>query len=147
MANYFTAFDISASGMDVQKMRVETVALNLANMNTTRTAAGGPFQPLQVVISERGSGAKFEQAMDMARQRLDFGATVAELREEHLPPRLVHEPGHPDADEKGFVAYPNINPVTQMMTLIESTRAYEANVRALNAAKTMALRALEIGEQ
>lgn len=147
MANYFMAFDISASGMDVQKMRVETVALNLANMNTTRTAAGGPYQPLHVVISERGSGATFNQAMEVARQRLEFGATVAELREEHLPPRLVYEPGHPDADEKGFVAYPNINPVTQMMTLIESTRAYEANVRALNAAKTMALRALEIGEQ
>lgn len=146
MADYFSAFDISASGMDVQKMRVETVALNLANMNTTRTAAGGPYRPLHVVISERGGGAAFHQAMDAARQRLELGAAVAELREEHLAPRLVYEPGHPDADEKGFVAYPNINPVTQMMTLIESTRAYEANVRALNAAKTMALRALEIGE-
>lgn len=145
MADYFSAFDISASGMDVQKMRVETVALNLANMNTTRTAAGGPYRPLHVVISERG-GATFHQTMDAARQRLELGAAVAELREEHLSPRLVYEPGHPDADEKGFVAYPNINPVTQMMTLIESTRAYEANVRALNAAKTMALRALEIGE-
>lgn len=139
MMDYFSAFAISASGMDVQKVRVDTVALNIANANTSRTADGVVYQPLQVVVGQKGAMG-FATAMQHAR-----GAEVLEVVPRDTPPRLVYEPGHPDADGSGFVSYPNIDPVSEMVALMEASRAYEANVRALNAAKTMALRALEIG--
>ena len=143
--DYFNAFDISASGMAVQKVVLDTVALNLANVNTTRNASGGPYTPLQVVIAEK-TGQSFESHMAGYKPaQLNLGAEVAEIVPLLSDPRLVHEPDHPDADADGFVAYPNINPVSEMVNLMQATRAYEANVRALNAAKTMALRALEIG--
>lgn len=137
--DYFTAFAISASGMDVQKVRVDTVAMNIANANTSRTADGSFYQPLQVVVAEKRDSA-FETAFQNAA-----GAQVIQVIPRDTPPRQVFEPGHPDADANGFVSYPNIDPVSEMVTLVEASRAYEANVRALNAAKTMALRALEIG--
>lgn len=137
--DYFSSFAISASGMDVQKVRVDTVALNIANANTSRGADGIAFQPLQVVVG-RKAGADFDGALRQAG-----GAEVVDVVPRDVAPRLVYEPGHPDADGNGFVSYPNIDPVAEMVTLMEASRAYEANVRALNAAKTMALRALDIG--
>lgn len=144
--DYFSVFDISASGMEVQKTRLDIVALNLANANTTRTVEGGPYKPLGVVIGEK-IGADFEGMFNSISRQYLAGAEVAAIQPLTVEPRLAYEPEHPDADEKGFVAYPDINPVSEMVKLMESTRAYEANVKAINAAKTMALRALEIGEQ
>lgn len=135
--DYLAAFGISASGMVVEKTRLDVVALNLANASTTRGANGGPYQPLRVITGVAAT-SPFEQYM--------AGAKVIDVQPMNVEPRQVYEPNHPHADARGFVAYPNINPVSEMVTLIEATRAYEANVRALNAAKTMALRALEIGE-
>lgn len=137
--NYFAAFDISASGMEVQKLRLDTVAMNLANAHTTRGVDGGPYMPLRVSISERAMGS-FESALQVAG-----GAEISEVIPFEAEPRLVYQPGHPDADERGFVAFPPVDPVAEMVILMESVRAYEANVRALNAGKTMALRALDIG--
>jgi len=143
--DYFNSFDISASGMAVQKVVLDTVALNLANVNTTRNASGEPYSPLQVVISEK-TGQSFASHMAGHQSpQLSLGAEVAEIVPLLAEPRLRHEPDHPDANADGFVAYPNINPVSEMVNLMQATRAYEANVRALNAAKTMALHALEIG--
>lgn len=144
--NYLSVFDVSASGMEVQKARLDTVALNLANVNTTRSAEGGPFKPLTVVIGERISPA-FADFFHRSSHVYRAGARVVDIQPQNSEPRLVHEPNHPDADEQGFVAYPNINPVSEMVKLMESTRAYEANIKAVNAAKTMALRALEIGQR
>ena len=141
---YFSAFEISGTGMEVQKVKLDTVALNLANVNTTRGSSGGPYQPLDVIVGERISG-HFETLFS-GFQHLQNGVEVVDIQPRLIDPRLVHDPEHPDADENGYVAYPNINPVSEMVDLMESTRAYEANVRAINAAKTMALRALEIGE-
>lgn len=142
--DYLAAFEISASGMAVEKARLDTVALNLANVNTTRGENGKVYKPLRVI-----SAAKFNDAFDnylsLSGPGRAAGAQVVEIRELSVTPRLVYEPGHPDADEKGYVAYPNINPASEMVTLVETVRAYEANVRAMNAAKSMALRALEIG--
>lgn len=143
--DYFAAFDVSASGMEVQKTKLDTVALNLANVNTTRTAAGGPYQPLQVIIGERTQGAGFESLMSSYHSSFR-GAEVVDIRPQVTEPRMVFDPDHPDANNDGMVAFPNINPVSEMVNLLESTRAYEANVRAVNAAKTMAIRALNIGE-
>lgn len=144
--DYFNAFAISASGMEVQKIKLDTVALNLANVNTTRSVEGGPYKPLVTIIAEKMGVDSFDGVLQSAQQQLG-GAEVVDLQTQNKEPRLVYEPAHPDADEKGFVAYPNINPVSEMVKMMEATRAYEANVKAANAAKTMALRALEIGEQ
>ncbi|MCP4469641.1 MAG: flagellar basal body rod protein FlgC [Gammaproteobacteria bacterium] len=139
---YFSAFDISASGMQVQKIVLDTVALNLANVSTTRGVSGGPYAPLQVVIGEKSGASFFDQ---VAAFQGALGAEVVEIQPLPDAPRMVHDPDHPDAGGDGFVAYPNINPVSEMINLMEATRAYEANVRALNATRTMALHALEIG--
>lgn len=134
--NYLQAFAISASGMAVEKTRVDVTAVNIANATSTRSPDGSAFRPLRVVSGAKPAGSFSD---------LLAGARVLELRALEAPPRLAYEPGHPDADERGFVAYPGINPVSEMVNLVTAVRAYEANVAALNAAKAMALRALEIG--
>lgn len=136
----FSAFEISAAGMNVERLRLDTSALNLANANTTRGPDGRMFQPLRVIAR---SAASFPNLLD--GYSAAGAAPDVEVVPLDAPPREVYDPGHPDADERGFVAYPAVNPVSEMVHLIEITRAYEANVRALNAAKSMALKALEIG--
>ena len=139
-------FAISGSGMSVEKMRLDVTALNLANVHSTRARDGSGFEPLQVISAARAPRS-FQAAFGAAAlsMGLPAGAEVLEVRAARTAPRLVHEPNHPDADARGYVAYPGINPVSEMVTLISSLRAYEANVAALNAAKTMALKALELG--
>lgn len=141
--NFFQAFEISASGMAVEKTRLDTIAVNLANVNSSRGAAGGGFKPLRVVSGERVSSG-FDVALGHSESAL-AGAKVYEIRPVDVPDRLVYEPGHPDANERGFVAYPGISTVSEMVNLISTVRAYEANVAAMNAAKSMALKAMEIG--
>lgn len=141
--NYFSAFDISAAGMGVERLRLDATAMNLANANTTRGADGAVFKRLRVV--EHSDGIAAFDTMLGAMQGDPSAAVSGEIVQMNSPPKMVFDPGHPDADQKGFVAYPDINPVTEMVNLITITRAYEANVRAMNAAKTMALKALEIG--
>jgi len=138
----FAAFAISGSGMSVEKTRLDVTALNIANMHSTRAGSGQLYQPL-TVISQAKAGS-FATAFSQA-QNAALGAQVAEVRATLAAPRLVYEPGHPDADAKGMVAYPGVNVVNEMVTMISATRAYEANVAALNAARIMATRALEIG--
>jgi flagellar basal-body rod protein FlgC len=143
--DYYSAFEISASGMAVEKTRLDTLALNLANANTTRTEGGGPYRPLRVV-ARAVNNIGFEGRLDALLQGpYPGGVEVTEIVAQEVAPRLVRDPGHPDADEQGYVAYPNINPVSEMVTMIEAVRGYEANVRAMNAAKAMALSALDIG--
>src|SRR5262249_10865500 len=130
------------SGMAVEKMRLDVTALNLANVNSTRGGAGTLYQPLTVISTAKPGS--FAAAITGAKN-VALGAQVSEVRASTVAPRLVYEPSHPDADNKGFVAYPGINTVHEMVTLISATRAYEANVAVINAAKSMALRALDIG--
>lgn len=145
--DYYCAFEISASGMALERVRLDTLALNLANANTTRAEDGGPYRPLRVIARAR-DGAEFEGRIDaLFNGAHPGGVEVTEIVAEDVAPRMVLDPGHPDADDRGYVAYPNINPVSEMVTLIEAVRGYEANVRALNAAKAMALSALEIGRE
>lgn len=142
--DYFMAMDISASGMTTQRFRLDTVALNLANASTTRGIEGGPYRRQQVILGERAMQTSFEQMLAWEKGVRYAGVEVVQVQEDDSPPRLVLEPGHPDADERGFVRYPNIDPVGEMVILLEAVRLYEANVRALNAGKEMALRALQI---
>ena len=139
--NYLKALAISGSGMDVEKARLDVTAHNLANAHSTRGADGGRFVPMQVISGERVGG--FEATL--AGARAGSGAQVLEVRPLFTAPRLAYEPGHPDADARGFVAYPGINPVNEMVNLIATMRAYEANLAAAQAAKTMAMRALDLG--
>ena len=142
--DYYAAFAIGASGLTVQKTRLDITALNLANASSTR-AGGALYQPLTVVSAPRAA-ARFDAMLAGQAARLPaLGAEVVSVQPLNLPPRQVYEPGHPDADARGFVAYPAIDPLREMLTLITATRAYEANLSALNAARTMAQRALEIG--
>ncbi|MGD8560458.1 MAG: flagellar basal body rod protein FlgC [Gammaproteobacteria bacterium] len=141
--DYLASFDISASGMAVEKMRLDVMALNLANANSTRVNGGGIYKPLKVISA--ATTASFDSEMVKQGFADIAGAQIVDIRPVDTEPRLVFDPNHPDANEKGYVSYPNVNPVSEMVTLIEATRAYEANVKAMNAAKSMALRALEIG--
>lgn len=125
------SFDISASGLSAQRVRLDTIASNLANVETTRTPHGGPYRRLLPVFASRG--------------RNPAGVEVIGIAVDPRDPRRVYQPGHPDADTDGFVAYPNVNIVEEMVDLVSATRSYEANAAAYDAAKTMAQRALDLG--
>lgn len=141
--DYTQIFEISASGMRVQKTRLEVAAHNLANASTVNGVDGEPFQPMRVVSrSAVRSGASFGSVFDASA----VGGAVATLvKDTGATPRMAHEPGHPMADKNGMVRYPGVNHLEQMLSITEALRAYEANVAAMQAAKTMAARALDIG--
>jgi len=152
--DYTKAFAISAAGMTAERRRVEVAATNLANANTVQSPGGAGFEPLRVIIQPAlggGGGSPAGSFVDQVEQALENGVMSAAVFPEAsveatgAAPRLVHEPGHPLADERGFVAYPGVDAATEMMGLMSATRAYESNVAAMNAARTMALKALEIG--
>ena len=142
----FSAFEISAAGMNLERVRLDVAAANLANANTTSAPDGQVFRPMRVV-ARPGVAQAFDVTLEGMRSTARVNPAQFDISIEPIntPPRLVYDPGHPDANDKGFVAYPDISPVSEMVTLIGITRAYEANVRAMNMAKSMALKALEIG--
>jgi len=133
-------FAISASGMTAERLRMDTIANNLANANTTRTAAGGPYRRQVPVFAARERGLRSGPGGFAGA-----GVRVVGIRHDPGPPRLVYDPSHPDAGPDGYVAMPNVDVVREMVDLISASRAYEANVAAFNTAKSMAMRALEIG--
>lgn len=142
--DYLSAFDISASGMSVEKLRMDLISLNLANSQTTRTADGGPYRPLALVA--RPSASQFSVQLDRAYAlQYPKGVEVEQIVPQDAAEKLSYEPNHPDADAKGFVHYPGVNTTTEMINMIKATRAYEANIKAFAAAKSMAQKALEIG--
>jgi flagellar basal-body rod protein FlgC len=143
--DYMSSFAISASGMAVERMRLDVTSLNLANVNSTRAADGSVYKPLTVISGPRSSSSFVNTFDALSGNGLANGVGVTEVRQMVVPPRMVYEPNHPDADEKGFVSYPGINSVSEMVNLVSTLRAYEANVVAMNAAKAMATKALEIG--
>jgi len=136
----FRSFQISGSALTAEKLRVDTIASNLANMQTTRTAAGGPYRRKTVVFEERLS-----QVRQVPPSFRGLGVRVAALVEDPNPPRMEYDPEHPDANEDGLVAYPNIDLAKEMTDLITASRSYEANTTAINTAKSLYLKALEIG--
>lgn len=142
----FSSFDISASGMTAQRLRTDIISQNLANVNTTRTADGGAYVRKTVVFSEKAS-TSFDQVLMTTSGLVGNGVKVTKvIEDESTPMNMVYDPSHPDADENGYVTYPNVNTVTEMTNLIDASRSYEANVTAFDAAKSMALKGLEINE-
>ncbi|MFN8531960.1 MAG: flagellar basal body rod protein FlgC [Dehalococcoidia bacterium] len=146
--SFLTALRSSASGLTAQRVRMDAIANNVANAETTRTADGGPYKREQVRFLPRGA-SPFALALDRLRGAPSGsydGVDVVAVSDDQSPPRLVFDPAHPDANDDGYVAYPNVNPVTEMVDMMAATRAYQANVTVMNAAKQLALKALEIGK-
>lgn len=137
---------ISASALRAERMRLDVIASNLANASTTRTPEGGPYRRRNVVFVTQGMEPDFAtELQNMAEEGARQGVAVADVIEDQSPFRQVFEPSHPDANAEGYVSYPNVNPVAEMVDLMAATRAYEANVQAVNATKRMAEAALSIG--
>lgn len=141
----FGAIDAAASGLTAERLRMDVISNNIANVNTTRTAEGGAYRRQTVVFAPRANETNFAQVLS---GQLDAGSgvRVIGISKDNSPARKLYDPAHPDANKDGYVEMPNINIVTEMVDMITATRAYEANVTALNAAKSMALKALEIGK-
>jgi flagellar basal-body rod protein FlgC len=141
----FGAIDVAASGMTAERLRLDVISNNIANVNTTRTVEGGPYRR-QFVVFESRQGDASSFANVMAGQLQLNGVRVSAIKKDDSPVRMVYEPGHPDADANGYVQMPNINIVTEMVDMMTASRAYEANVTSVNVAKSMMLKALEIGK-
>jgi flagellar basal-body rod protein FlgC len=135
----------SFSGLNAQRMRMNVIAANLANANTTRTPEGGPYKRQDVVFAAQPQRSPFEEMLHGELHHGTSAVYVQEIVRDAGAPRLEYDPDHPDANAEGYVAYPNVNVMQEMVDLMSATRSYEANVTAINAAKDMALRALQIG--
>lgn len=144
----FDAIDIAGSGLAAERLRMDVTAENLANAQTTRGADGGAYRRKEVVLQQAG-GTSFQtmltgaiggvRAVDAAR-----GVQVGAIVQDATPNRQIYDPGHPDANPQGYVEMPNVNPVTEMVDLISSSRSYEANVTAMQSAKQMFTKTLEL---
>ena len=142
----FTAFDISGSGMSAQRLRSDIISQNLANVNSTSSQDGKAYRRKTVVFAEKDATA-FSDILLSTAGNVGNGVKVTKVIEDYeTPMSKVYDPAHPDADEDGYVTYPNVNVVTEMTNLIDASRSYEANVTAFNASKSMALKGLEIGK-
>ncbi len=145
----FSAFDISASGMTAQRTRLDVISQNIANVNSTRDADGNIYKRKTVVFQEKAYYS-FDDALTSATGmygKVGNGVKIRQISEDtDTEGRMVYDPSNPDADENGYVTYPNVNTVTEMTNMIDASRSYEANVTAFNAAKNMALKALEVGK-
>jgi flagellar basal-body rod protein FlgC len=139
----FTTMKISASALKAQRIRMNAISSNLANIETTRTPDGGPYRKREVVFQTTQQG--FSNTLDNRLRHAVQGVRVAQVQASSLPPRMVYNPSHPDANNDGEVAMPNIDLVEETADMMSAARAYEANVTVVKSAKRMALKALEIG--
>ncbi|KSV60672.1 flagellar basal body rod protein FlgC [Acetivibrio ethanolgignens] len=144
----FGAMNVSATGMTAQSVRRDIISQNIANVNTTRDANGKPYKKKNVVFEEK-SVTSFAMALDLSMGATGIGldgVKVSKIVEDDSEGRMVYDPSHPDADEDGYVTCPNVNVVQEMTDLIDASRAYEANVTAFNASKSMYMKTLEMGK-
>ncbi len=166
LVGFFTGLDISASGLRAQRIRQNVISSNLANAETTRTAEGGPYRRQRVQLEadpvefdqflvkeqDKIGGRKTQNGhmnipqpeWPLAQENIGSGVKVAGIVKDDAPLRMVYDPSHPDADEKGYVAMPNVNVIEEMVDMITASRAYEANVTAFNSTKAMLTKALEL---
>jgi flagellar basal-body rod protein FlgC len=139
--DFFAAMEVSASGLSAQRTRMNVAASNLANAQTTRGADGGPYKRRDVVLAAAAAPSAQNTPFANAVRTVE----VQQIQQDTAAPRLEYDPGHPDANAQGYVAYPNINPVEEMVDMITASRAYEAGVTTMSTAVSMAERALGIG--
>lgn len=138
------AMEISRTGLDVEWRRLEVIAGNLANANTTRTASGQPYQAMRLLSGPRGG---FAQILKAGQAEVPGGVEAYGLEPVNAPPRRVYEPTHPDADADGYVSYPGYDHAAEMVLMVKTARVYEANLVALNAARQMYAKAMELGRR
>ena len=139
----FTTMKISASALKAQRLRMNAISSNLANIETTRTPDGGPYRKREVIFQSTSQG--FADTLDSRMRDAAQGVKVSHVQASSRPPLMVYDPSHPDADEQGMLAMPNINLVEETADMMSASRAYEANVTVVKSARRMALKALEIG--
>ncbi|MDY0191575.1 MAG: flagellar basal body rod protein FlgC [Desulfuromonas sp.] len=140
----FNSLNISASALKAQRIRLDTISSNMANAETTSTPEGGPYKRKMVVFQPQQMS--FADHMANAQNKTATGVQVSQIAVDNSEPKLIYDPSHPDADERGYVAMPNVDILKETTDMMLATRAYEANVTAIKAAKRMALKALEIGQ-
>ncbi len=140
-----TAMKISGSALKAERSRINIASMNIANANTTRTFEGGPYKAKSVVFQAKPLDGSFQDVLSSISDKLRT-VEVSEIVEDDAPFKEVYDPSHPDADESGIVKMPNVNTVEQMVDIISARRDYDANVAALDAVKSMALRALDISK-
>ncbi|MCT4642068.1 MAG: flagellar basal body rod protein FlgC [Bacteriovoracaceae bacterium] len=139
------SMQISSSGLAANRKRVEAISSNIANAQTTKTAEGGPYRRKEVVFGSEPARESFDELLAGEIDAHSETVHVTEVVNTNDPPILKYDPTHPDANEKGYVAMPNVNVMKEMADMISAQRAYEANISALNTSKGMAMKALEIG--
>lgn len=143
--DFFSSMDVSSSALTAGRTRMNLISSNLANANATRTPEGGPYKRKDAVFAATPIANPFNRVLDGATAQQVRKVEVSEIVEDQNPPRLQYDPSHPDANPQGYVAMPNVNVVEEMADMVGATRAYEANVTAVQAAKSMAMKTLEIG--
>ncbi len=160
----FTAFDISATGLTAERYRMDIISENVANANTTRTADGTPYRRKVVTFEtqETDNSKSFSHVLDhvvgeghtsksrsltVREDQIGYGVKIPKVSEDYeTEMNMVYDPSHPDADENGYVTYPNVNTITEMTNLIDASRAYEANATAFSASKSIAMKGLSLAE-
>jgi flagellar basal-body rod protein FlgC len=143
--DFSSALRVSSSGLTAQRTRMNTISSNIANINTTQTDEGGPYRRKDVVFEAIPDAKTFGEVLTSEPDRQMSRVQVTDIVSDRKAPLLKYEPNHPDANQKGYVAYPNINLMEEMTNMIQATRAYEANISAMQTSKDMAMSALEIG--
>lgn len=131
--SFFNVLDVAATGLSAQRIRINVISSNMANVNTTRTEEGGPYRKKNVI---------FKHVLEGEHKG---GVQVDRIHEDTKPPRLQYDPAHPDANEEGYVAMPNISPIEEMVNMLEAARAYESNISVITTAKQLANAAMGIG--
>lgn len=144
--DFFSALRIATTGLSVQRTRMNLTSSNLANVETTRTAEGGPYKRRTAVVGAVPLSETFEEVFGDALHDKTHGAEVISISADVSQGRLVYDPSHPDANGDGYVEMPNVNPINEMVDMLTASRAYEANVTAVKAIKSMAQNALDIAE-
>ena len=142
----FDSININASALTAEKTRIDIISKNIANANTTRSTGGLPYRR-QMVVFEESKKTNFASYLNKYTNEFNGkGVKVSKIIEDDSPFKLKYDPGHPDADENGYVMMPNVDVIKEMVDLIDAQRAYEANITAINTTKTMMMNALEIGK-
>jgi len=143
--SFIDALSISSTGLSAQRLRMNLISGNLANVHTTRTEKGGPYQRREAVFAAKPLNTDFNQVLASHLDPKLAKVEVVQVVEDPRPPILKYDPDHPDANAEGYVALPNIQVLEEMVNMMAASRSYEANVAAVKATKAMVLRALEIG--
>jgi flagellar basal-body rod protein FlgC len=145
--SFLSSLNISGSALTAQKLRMDVIAQNISNAQTTKTENGEPYRRKMVVFQENDNQSKFENMLTDAQEKAQYtgGVKVSSIVEDQSDLKPVYDPSNPDANENGYVMMPNVDTAKEMIDMISSTRSYEANVTAFNSIKSMAEKALDIG--